>query len=126
MDTKTVYLYSIDGAFSGSLILNETDKSPSGAWNIPANCTEVVPPAFDVEKQTCKWQGEWVVSDIPQPTPEPEPTAKEKQQQQLQQIHAKYNSIIASLAAKASPDQAIAVAKIRAQWQAEIKAVMGL
>ena len=44
----------------------------------------------------------------------------------LKDIHAKYNGIIATLAAKACPGQDIAVAKVRAQWQAEIKAVMGL
>lgn len=44
----------------------------------------------------------------------------------LKDIHAKYNGLIATLATKAGPGQDIAVAKIRSQWQAEIKAVMGL
>lgn len=52
--------------------------------------------------------------------------ADKSQKLKLKDIHAKYNGIIANLAAKAGPGQDIAVAKVRAQWQAEIKAVMGL
>ena len=43
-ETKTVYMYTSNGIYSKTLILDKTDKSPiSGTWQIPANCTEVKP-----------------------------------------------------------------------------------
>lgn len=45
MAEKTVYSYDEKYIFSGAVILDDTDKSPSGAWNIPARCTETEPPA---------------------------------------------------------------------------------
>lgn len=58
MAEKTVYAYDEKNIFSGSVILDDTDKSPSGAWNIPGGCTDVKPPeetegfvpVWDVEK----------------------------------------------------------------------------
>ena len=44
----------------------------------------------------------------------------------LAEIHAKYNETIANVTKTSCPNQTAAVAKIRSQWQAEIKAVMGL
>lgn len=45
MERKTVYKFSpINKEFLGEQTLDYTDKSPSGKFNIPANCTEVVPP----------------------------------------------------------------------------------
>lgn len=57
MDRKTVYEFDEKNIFSGTVILDDTDKSPSGAWNIPARCTETKPPA---EKSGCVpvWNGE--------------------------------------------------------------------
>ena len=42
--TKKVYLYSHSGEFIKKIILDDSDLSPSGEWNIPAYCTELVPP----------------------------------------------------------------------------------
>lgn len=43
--TKTIYAYDADGKYTQTLILNHTDRSQiSGAWQIPAQCTEVAPP----------------------------------------------------------------------------------
>jgi len=39
MDTLKVYRYDDNSIYYGWLILDDTDKSPSGNWNIPANCT---------------------------------------------------------------------------------------
>lgn len=62
MDTKTVYEYGTDGVYVGSVTLDDSDKSPSGAWNIPANCTEIVPTITTGKVNT--WDGiEWVQSD---------------------------------------------------------------
>lgn len=45
-DTLTVYQYDAEGnhRLVGWYDLNDTDKSPSGSWNIPGNCTTVEPP----------------------------------------------------------------------------------
>lgn len=43
-------------------------KSPlePGVWLMPGQCTDVEPPEFDKETQTCKFNGtEWVVELIP-------------------------------------------------------------
>lgn len=41
---KTVYSYSPwDGIYIGRLLLDDSDRSPSGLWNIPAFCTEKEP-----------------------------------------------------------------------------------
>lgn len=44
MAEKTVYAFDEENIFSGIMILDDTDRSPSGAWNIPAGCTETEPP----------------------------------------------------------------------------------
>lgn len=41
---KTVYSYSPwDGIYIGRVLLDDSDRSPSGLWNIPAFCTEKEP-----------------------------------------------------------------------------------
>lgn len=60
MDKKEifkVYEYNKYGIFSKSIILDETDKSPSGAWNIPGGCTDVTPPE-ETEGFVPVWDGE--------------------------------------------------------------------
>lgn len=43
-ETKIVYSYnSRDGLYIGEVLLDKTDMSPSGRWNIPAFCTEIQP-----------------------------------------------------------------------------------
>lgn len=44
-ETKTVYAYDADGKYVTALVLDHTDRSQnSGAWQIPAQCTEIEPP----------------------------------------------------------------------------------
>lgn len=44
-ETKIVYAYDLDGKLIGSKTLDWTDRSPvSGAWQLPAGTTEIVPP----------------------------------------------------------------------------------
>ena len=44
--TKKVYQFDQENkTYKGELILDDSDKSPSGSWNIPADCVEVAPPA---------------------------------------------------------------------------------
>lgn len=45
-ETKLVYAYNSNGLYLGAKNLNYTDRSPiSGTWQIPAGCTESIPPA---------------------------------------------------------------------------------
>lgn len=78
METKEVYAIGIDKKFAGELVLDNTDKSPSGRWNIPANCTELKP----LEKKegfNIVWNGTgWEYKEKLKEPVEPEPTAEEK------------------------------------------------
>lgn len=90
METKTVYIIGINKKYAGELILDNTDKSPSGRWNIPANCTELKPlkkkEGFDV-----MWNGKsWEYVEILQEPIEAEPTAEELQEQARQTLDAEY------------------------------------
>ena len=90
METKKVYIIEIDKKYAGVLTLDSTDKSPSGKWNIPANCTEIEPP---VEKEGFLrvWNGSnWEYKEIPQEPIDPEPTAEELQEQARQALDAEY------------------------------------
>lgn len=51
-----VYQYDINGYYICSLILDDSDKSPSDKWNIPARCTEAEPPA-EKDGFKRKWNG---------------------------------------------------------------------
>lgn len=90
METKTVYVIGIDKKYAGELTLDNTDKSPSGRWNIPANCTELKP----LEKKegfNVAWNGTgWEYVEILQEPIEPEPTAEELQEQARQALDAEY------------------------------------
>lgn len=123
MDKKEifkVYEYNKYGIFSKSIILDETDKSPSGAWNIPGGCTDVTPPE-ETEGFVPVWDGEkwdsvedhrnetyWLpgepygspghvmetVGALPEgaTTTPPEPTAEELQAQALAELDAEYQA----------------------------------
>ena len=59
--TKKVYQFDVENKiYKGELILDDSDKSPSGAWNIPGDCVEVAPPA-EKENYIPVWNGSaWV------------------------------------------------------------------
>lgn len=43
---KKVYQFNLDDKiYKGIITLDESDKSPSGNWNLPSDCSEVAPPA---------------------------------------------------------------------------------
>ena len=72
METKTVYKDDWNGYYIGILILDDTDKSPSGRYNIPADCTNVEPPESK-DGYKIKWNGDkWEYEEIPKDK-EPEP-----------------------------------------------------
>lgn len=60
---KIVYQYDEKKIFKTKLLLDDSDLSPSGNWNIPADCTEIVPPAKK-ENYVAVWNGtEWVETE---------------------------------------------------------------
>lgn len=120
MAEKTVYEYDKKNIFSSAVILDDTDKSPSGAWNIPARCTETEPPG-EKSGYVRVWNGEkweytedhrgekyWLPGegyDTPGheiteigPLPEgasntaPQPTAEELQALALAELDAEYQA----------------------------------
>ena len=62
--TKKVYQFDQENkTYKGELILDDSDKSPSGAWNIPGDCTTVKPPE-EKENYIPVWDGEkWVETE---------------------------------------------------------------
>ena len=62
--TKKVYQFDIENkTYKGELILDDSDKSPSGSWNIPCDCVDVEPPA-EKENYIPVWDGEkWVETE---------------------------------------------------------------
>ena len=96
MEIKTVYIISTDKKYAGELTLDKTDKSPSGRWNIPANCTELK-PLEEQEGFNVVWNGTgWDYVEIPQEPIEPEPTAEELQEQARQALDAEYTILFAN------------------------------
>ena len=87
-----VYQYDEKNYYTGFLILDETDKSPSGSWNVPARCVEITPPA-EKEKNKIKWVGNgWEYELEPEVEPEPEPTLEELKLLKKQQLKAERDS----------------------------------
>ena len=69
MTTKTVYNLA-----DGSFVDAHEDQVTAGLFHIPAGATEVKPPSFVADSQTCQFiDNAWVVADIPVPEVEPEP-----------------------------------------------------
>ena len=86
MKTKTVYQYADDFYFDTAIVLDDSDKSPSGNWNVPARCVEIAPPS---EKEGFKIKyvdGAWQYEAEPK-KPEPEkPAFEELKQRKLQEL----------------------------------------
>lgn len=93
METKKVYIYADKGnEYVGDLTLDDSDKSPSGKWNIPGFCTEAEPPeqkeGFDI-----MWNGSgWAYKEIPKEPSEPEPTLDELKVTKVNQMKAERNA----------------------------------
>lgn len=88
METKNVYRYDDKNYFEHKIVLDDTDRSPvSGAWQIPAYCVEIEPPA-EKEGFKIKWNGEnWEYEEEEQKEPElPKPTFEELKQRKLQEL----------------------------------------
>lgn len=86
MKTKTVYQYDDDFYFDTAIVLDDSDKSPSGNWNIPARCVEIEPPA---EKEGFKIKyvdGAWTYEEEKKAPEPPKPTFEELKQRKLQEL----------------------------------------
>ena len=60
---KIVYQFDEKKIFKTKLLLDDSDLSPSGNWNIPADCTEIAPPAKK-ENYVAVWNGAaWVETE---------------------------------------------------------------
>lgn len=64
MSTQKVYQFDLENkTYKGVITLDDTDKSPSGNWNIPGDCTTVKPPE-EKENYIPVWDGEkWVETE---------------------------------------------------------------
>jgi hypothetical protein len=65
-DIKIVYAFNLlTKEYKGPKVLDKTDKSPiSGAWQIPCNMVEVIPPVIPVEHK-CFWDGsQWILKKV--------------------------------------------------------------
>lgn len=72
-DTKIVYAFNLlTKEYEGPKVLDKTDQSPiSGAWQIPCNMVEVIPPVIPVDHK-CFWNGtQWILKEVEKPK-EPE------------------------------------------------------
>lgn len=86
METKTVYKYDWNGYYIGILILDDTDKSPSGRWNIPAYCSEQKPPE-NKDGFKIKFTDEgWIYEEISKEPEPPEPTFEELKAAKLAEV----------------------------------------
>lgn len=72
-DTKIVYVFNLlTREYVGHKVLDKTDQSPiSGAWQLPCNMVEVIPPVIP-EDHKCIWDGtQWILKEVEKPK-EPE------------------------------------------------------
>ena len=72
-----VYLYDDKSYFKEAIVLDDSDKSPSGVWNIPGRCVLVEPPE-KLEGYKIKWNGGTWEYEEEEKEPEPEPPTFEQ------------------------------------------------
>lgn len=86
METKIVYQYDENNYFETALTLDDTDRSPSGEWQIPGGCVEIEPPA-EKEGFKIKWNGfAWEYEEEEKEQEQPKPTFEELKQQKIQEL----------------------------------------
>ena len=73
-----MYAYNI---YTGQPVRRQKSPLEENVYLLPKDSTEVVPPGFDADKETCVFNGvEWIIATktTPAPVAEPEPTYREK------------------------------------------------
>lgn len=120
-ETKLVYTYGDDGKYTGTKTLDYTDRSPiSGAWQIPASCTEIAPPTAK-DGYDIIWNGTaWECREMPK-KPEPmeeELTVAEIKARNADKIASKYEPQLTAL----KDNLVTAMLVSDAELQTEIKA----
>jgi|TARA_B100001094_G_scaffold261165_1_gene261862 hypothetical protein len=73
-----MYAYNI---YTGQPVRRQRSPLEENVYLLPKDSTEVAPPEFDTDKETCVFNGvEWIIAKIttPEPIAEPEPTYQEK------------------------------------------------
>jgi hypothetical protein len=71
MTQKQVIQLDVDGYFVGFTSADESPLEP-GVFLFPAGAVDAPTPTVP-EGKRAKWNGAWVLEDIPQPEPEPDP-----------------------------------------------------
>ena len=85
---KIVYSYDEKFYFTERLLLDDSDRSPSGRWNVPARTTDIEPPAKK-EGYKIKWNGTgWEYEEEEKEKPQPEPTFEELKEQKLMEVNS--------------------------------------
>lgn len=91
-DIKVVYKINNDNKYIGVIILDDTDISPNGNWNIPSNCIEGIEPLEPKEGFDVIWKGaKWKYKEIPKEPSEPEPTLDELKASKIDEMKAERN-----------------------------------
>lgn len=97
METKTVYAYDGSGKYIGERSLDDTDRSPiSGAWQIPGNMTEVMPPKDKEGHALYYVAGKWEYREIPKPEAPPVPKEEEPSEPYVDETAAALAEAVAS------------------------------
>ena len=68
-EIKRVYAFNLlTKEYEGPKVLDKTDQSPiSGAWQIPCNMVEIIPPVIP-EDHKCIWDGaQWILKEVEKP-----------------------------------------------------------
>lgn len=90
--TKVVYKINEDNKYIGYIILDSTDISPNGNWNIPSNCVEGVEPLESKDGFDVIWNGSsWEYKEIPKEPSEPELTLDELKASKIAEMKAERN-----------------------------------
>lgn len=85
---KIVYSYDEKFYFTERLLLDDSDRSPSGRWNVPARTTEIEPPAKK-DGYKIKWNGTaWECEEEEKEKSQPEPTFEELKEQKLMEVNS--------------------------------------
>ena len=97
MEKKTVYAYDGSGKYIGERTLDDTDRSPiSGAWQVPGNMTETMPPKDKEGHDRYYVGGKWEYREIPKPETPPAPKEEEPSEPYVDETAAALAEAVAS------------------------------